>query len=186
MIERRRNTVYLYQGDDLERLSDLREQVAAAIDREAVGNRRMSQKSEAAKLAREHDELQDAADERAVKVTLWALTNDQFEQLSELHPPRDEVKSDERLGLNAKTMPGALLRASMIAPDEAPADVSKVVEKGAVKLAALGDLTRVQMHKLETSAWNVNVEDDSLPKLSLVSLLRRERGDEREQQQDSE
>lgn len=186
MIERRRTVVTLYHGDDQAKLAELRDEVARAADREAIIPRRHSQKSEAARLAVEHDKLQDESEERAVKVMLWALTNDQFEQLSELHPPRDKNDGDAKFGLNMRTFPAALLRAALLSPDESPADVAKAVEKGAARLAALGDLTRLQVRKLESGAWSVNVEDDSLPKFSLVSLLRRERAGESAPQPDSE
>ncbi len=182
MIERRRMVVTLYQGDDTAHLSELRAEIKRVSDMEARMPRRMSSKSPLTALAAEHDEFQDAMEERAVKVTVWALTNDQFEQLSELHPPRDDDKRDAGSLVNTTTMPGALLRASLLAPDESPADVTKAVEKGGVKLAALGDLSRVQLRKLEDGAVSVNVEDDALGKFSIVSFLRQARADENEQQ----
>lgn len=185
-IERRRTVVTLYQGDLEAQLADLLDKAMAAERAEALTVRRMAQKSEAMELARQHDELLATAEEAAVKVTIWAITNTQWSLLANEHPPREDDAEDKRRGVNMETFPEALLHASLVSPEDSGGlGLEALLTKGADALAAIGDISRVQYVKLERAAWNVNVGDDALPKYSLVSLLREQRDPDSKPQPDS-
>ncbi|MGH1563030.1 hypothetical protein [Mumia sp. DW29H23] len=172
-LQRRRTVVTLYQGDYEQRLADLGGRVAAAFEAENETPRRLSDESDAAALAQEHDDLRAEADETAEKVTLFALTNTQWVELAAQHPPRDDDKADAARGVNTDTFPGALLLACLVPPPDGHdrREVLDLLNEGQRILDTIGDPTRVQWLKLTRAAYAVNMQDDDLPKVSLVSAL---------------
>lgn len=169
-IERRRSVVTLHHGNYEAELDDLREQYEAAARAEITGGRRAGSKSAAAALAVQHDKLRAEADETATKVTVWAIGWDEWTDLTDFHPPREDNADDAKRGYNPVTFPGALLRASLVDPSNKDAtSIHDKVAMGGITLREL-DLSRLHYVKLETAAWNVNVGDDELGKVSLVSL----------------
>lgn len=172
-IERRRRTIRFYQGHYEDRLNLLRERVVQAeiMDRQ---QQRMSSKSLAAKLAREHDKLAAEAEETAVDVTVWAISRTDWSPLADRHPPRDGEVEDRRNGVNMETFTADLVLASLVEPDAAT-DLDDRLAKGRDILDELGDLSQAHWRRLEIAAWEVNVTDDDLPKSSLVSLLQQSR-----------
>lgn len=169
-IERRRTVVTLHHGNYQAELADLEQQYEAAARAEITGARRAGTKSKAAALALEHDKLRDEADETATQITLWAIGWDEWTDLTDSHPPRDDNADDTKRGYNLVTFLGALLRASLVDPSDK--DATSIHDKVAMGGIALRDLDLSRLHyvKLETAAWNVNVGDDELGKVSLVSL----------------
>ncbi|MEU4570730.1 hypothetical protein [Micromonospora sp. NPDC023956] len=69
------------------------------------------------------DQLRDRLDEYALKLTVRALSDDEWQRLVDAHPPRrktDNTDGDPRdaeSGWNTTTFPGALLRAGTVAPE---------------------------------------------------------------------
>jgi hypothetical protein len=172
-IERRRTVVTLYQGNYEHELSELMEQaLAAQRHEEFTSEKRQGTKLKSLQLAKQHDELMAEAERDAVKVTLWAISYNEWGPLADRHPPRPEDKLDTERGVNMKTFPRDLLYASLAEPGIG--DLDGLIAAGKLALRELGDLSQVQYVKLETAAWNVNVGDDALPKYSLVSLLKRQ------------
>jgi|GEM_PF-3596485 len=184
-IERRRVVVTLYQGNYEAEIAALMNEVMTAERAEEVSPRRMSSKSPVMVLAQKHDQLLAEAEETAVKVPLWAVSYTEWGPIADLHPPREDESSDQANGVNLVTFPGDLLLASFVAPGEAK-DVPQLLVRGADALAELGDLSHLHYKKLERAAWDVNVGDDALPKYSLVSLLKQQRGADSKPQNDSE
>jgi len=183
-IERRRTTVTLSQGNYDQELSDLRDEYIRTEAAEAAAERRQGTRSKLPPLARKHDALQDEADKAAVKVTLWAISYNEFGPLADRHPPRADDVADKQRGVNMKTFPLDLLYASLAEPSAG--DLDEMLVAGKLALRELGDLSQVQYMKLETAAWNVNVGDDALPKFSLVSLLKAQKDPDSKPQPDSE
>jgi len=174
-IERRRSVVTLYQGNYEHRLRELFEEALSTERMEqAVSSRRMSSKSKANELAKEYDKLLAEAEETAVPVTVWAIANRHWGPLADEHPPRDGEDDDQTRGINMKTFPEALMLASLVGPDEADT-LDEIKRLGREKFDELGDLSRLHVAKIEHAAWDVNVGDEDLPKLSLVSLLKQQR-----------
>lgn len=185
-IERRRLSLKLPHGNYEHDLAKLLEEAQTALRAEESGavQRRAGTRSKAAELARQYDDLRAEADETALELTLWALKHDDWDALSDEHPPRDDNADDAQRGRNMKTFPRALLEVSLIAPEDAN-NLDELKSRGAAALAEL-ELSRVHYLKAETAAWNVNVGDDALPKYSLVSLLKQERGTDSERPNSSE
>ena len=172
-IERRRTTVTLYQGNYEHELAELMEQAMAEQRKEEKsGAKRQGTRSKAIALAKKYDDLVAEAETTAVKVTLWAISYNEWGPLADRHPPRDDDLEDKQRGVNMKTFPLDLLYASLAEPGTG--DLDEMLAAGKLALRELGDLSQVQYVKLENGAWNVNVGDDALPKYSLVSLLKRQ------------
>ena len=186
-IERRHATVTLNQGGYEQRLEDLWAEGLRANEAEQISStKRANTRSRALTIAKEYDELLAEAEAAAIEVTVWALSNTEWSVLADEHPPREDDADDKRRGVNVKTFPPALLKASLVNPaTDGMTSVQDKVAVGGLTLADL-DLSRAHYVKLETGAWNVNVSDDSLGKSSLVSLLKRQRDPDSKQPNDSE
>lgn len=186
-LERRRATVTLYPGNFDHELTALMDKAMAAqrAEETSAAGQRMGTKSEAIRLAKEYDALLATAEDSGVEVTVYAISYLEWGPLADEHPPRDNDPRDTQFGVNMKTFPQALLSVSLVPPGEAH-DFAGLKTKGESALAELGDISRVHYAKLETAAWNVNVGDDVLPKYSLVSLLKQQRGPDSKPQNDSE
>lgn len=192
-IERRRTVVDLYQGHYEAEINRLMNEAMAAQRAEELGGRRMSSRSKAMQLGREHDKLVEEAEATAVHVTLWALSYTEWQQLADDYPPRPDVPADETTGterqtfpedrlhgVNTATFPSVLLRASLAEP-VAGRTIKQIIDEGQTVLDDLGDISQLQYRRLENAAWTVHAGDDSLPKYSLVSLLAQESEQDSEQ-----
>lgn len=115
-LKPRSATIVIYQGDDLDRLGDLKREADVAGRLSAAGGARLGD----VPAAREAYEafVDDAAD-RAVEVEIHALGRLRFTELMRTHPPRD-VDVDGQDGkqphpddtdwdVNVETFPDALL-----------------------------------------------------------------------------
>lgn len=200
-IERRRAVVDLYQGNyepEIVRLQD--EALAAQRKEELSGERRASSRSKWPALALAHDELVAEAEKTAVKVTVWALSYTEWQEFAEAYPPRADIPAvpadeatgtpakatvtfteDKLHGVNMKTFPPVLLRASLADPENSRGlKIEARVEAGQKVLDELGDISQLQYRRLENAAWTVHAGDDSLPKYSLASLMAGEKEDDSE------
>ena len=158
-IERRRTVVTLYQGNVQQDLADLYDEFTTAVRDEATGGqRRASTKSKAAAKATEYDKMLAEAEATAAKVVLLEIPQSEYQPIADEHPPREGNSDDAKRGVNMKTFPGALLRAS-IADRELDLDA----------------LSPMHFNKLGTAAWNLHNADDAFPKSSLVLLLKQAR-----------
>lgn len=193
-IERRRREVTLYQGHYEAELTALMDAMMDAARAEEVAQRRAGTKSKSMQFARKYDELVAEAEASAVKVTVWAIRYDLFGDLADAHPPRTEKDDDGRWlhpddqvrGVNAKTFPTQLLFASL-APEDAKRDsVDDLIAAGKLVFEDLGDVSQLHFVKLREAAWAVNVQDDELPKVSAVSLLKEAREHDSKQPDDGE
>lgn len=171
-IERRKTTVSLYQGNYQHQLAELEARAEAALIAEQSGAspRRAGTKSEAARLAVEFDALVTEAEASAVKVDLFEISNTEWQKIADEHPPREGDPIDRQRGVNAKTFPTALLKASV--------DPAAGID--------LDELSRLHFVKLANAAWDLHAGDDALPKYSLVSLVKEAREQGSKQQPDSE
>ena len=115
-ISRRVDSVYIWQGDDLARIKELRARAEEAAKAEATGPRLMGEKSEAREFAEEHDEFVAEAKARAIKVTIREVGRRRWRELMNEHPPRPDNESDAQLGVNEDSFSEALVRASIIEP----------------------------------------------------------------------
>lgn len=132
-IKPRSARVVIYQGDDLERLSDLDDAVAraeTALRRAEVAAKAPSQPrtlneinhpdAELVVAQERHVEAQTdrdtfaaEAEARGVIVVLHAQPRRMWRSLMGEHGPREGVKDDEALGVNMESLPDALLPISI-------------------------------------------------------------------------
>lgn len=177
-IERRRAVVKLLNGNHEAELADLLDRTMAAQRAEANGTakRRAGSRSQSAVLALEYDQKREEAEVLA-EVTVWAIRHDVWDELSDAHPPRENEPEDAAIGVNVHTFRRALTPLALVAPDDPAHDgpveslLDRMTVRGRELLTEL-DLSRLHFTKVAVAAWNVNVGDDSLPKFSLVSLLK--------------
>lgn len=126
-LKPRTTTVVIYQGDDLDRLAELRRavDVARRHDAESEGARRGGDTLEAPVAEAAYDAFVDEAAERAVEVRLEAVGRKVFRNLIAEHPPREvEVdgksvphEDDALYEVNVESFPDALLPLSLRAPE---------------------------------------------------------------------
>jgi hypothetical protein len=159
--KRRRETVYLYQGDDLDHLTELGRKVAEAQASEAAvpaGSRLLSDTG--AQDAKEaFNAFRDEAQERATKVVVEALGRVAWRDLTREHPPREQTITDDEgkpttvlhdddgSGVNFDTFPDALVPASIVEPEFASDDE---------RAGFVDDLSDPDFYRLYGTAWMLN------------------------------
>lgn len=130
-IKPRTASVVIYQGDDLERLAELRRDVDVAERAEEGRGRRIGDDSGAQEARDAFDAFVDEAAERAVEVEVTALKRRQFRSLMAEHPPRKVAGEDGQethpddagFDVNVETFAEAFLPLSITAPTfDTPAD----------------------------------------------------------------
>jgi hypothetical protein len=136
-ITRRSATLVIYQGDDLERLSDLRREVSVAGARlqNTIGSPRRGGDEDPKAALRQaqqaFDDFVDEAAERAVEVRLQAMGRKPFRALLADHPARQVEDTDGKqvdhdddvdYGANTETMFEPLLSASIVEPADLDLD----------------------------------------------------------------
>lgn len=129
----RTTKVTIYQGDDHERLSELRlavgvaerkhEQAKKAVDDAIasgslrIGDDLPEQFEADLRAARDaYDAFVDEAAERAVEVSLVAMKRRAFRDLMAEHPPREKNDDDAQYGVNVDTFAPAFLAKSITGP----------------------------------------------------------------------
>lgn len=125
-------TVWLYQGDDIdrlqqladdvntwqERLDDAREAAKTAPPRGMLDtDDPVSEASASLRAAQEaHDAFLTEAKPRAVKVVIEALGRKKWKALVDDHPPRDDQEVDKLIGVNDEEFREVLVPLSMVEP----------------------------------------------------------------------
>ena len=154
-VTRDRETVYLYQGEDLEKIREL-----AAAASSLRGRPRLMGDVDAAKA---HDEFVTEARERAVKVVLEARSRKVWRDLVAAHPPREGHDGDKDAGVNDEAFGAALVPLSIVEPEFASdADRQEWVE----------ELSDGNFERLYLTAFQLNRTSAS-PKADLSSRLAR-------------
>lgn len=168
--------IIIYQGDDMERLTELRQAVAHA-ERQAGAPRRGGDPDEVQEAKNAYNAFVDEAAERAVEVRLQAIGGFEFMDLLAEHPPREIVGDDgkeihpdddlfEMNNVNTRTFPLAILcyeedgRRTILEP-EFNSDRKR---EAFVKSLALG-----QLEELWTTAYLLNKGGSFDPKDSRFS-----------------
>lgn len=142
----------IFHGDDMERLTELRNAVVRAeaakvraedeAERASRGPRRagddlpdISAAVEAYLAAQAaYDEATDEAAERAVEVRLSAIGSRRFRELLAQHPAREDDDIDAEYGVNMETFPRALLAfrdgetRTIVDPDVSEADLGEFLD----------------------------------------------------------
>lgn len=135
--------VKLHQGEDLDRLAELRNAASAA---KPVGVTTAMEDAEYAAAAMAYDEFLAEADTRAVTVELKPLLRKPYQDLVLAHPPRDDSDSDQAVGLNESTFAEPLVMACIVGPEMSDAE----------KTAFLDSLTFGQFDTLYQESFTIN------------------------------
>lgn len=179
------DTVTITAPGYAKRITDMWAEVEALAEAESTTPGRFGARSKAIAKAREYDALVAEAKAASSEVKVWQVTYLEWGQLADLHPPREGDVTDRLRGVNRKTFPAALLKIALVEPGTAE-NFEDWLAKGDEALRALGPMTQPQYVELETAAWNLSAGDESLPKDSAVSLLKRLKDHDSKPQPDSE
>lgn len=179
-IKPRTATVLIYQGDDLERLAELRRvaDTAERIRQEAdrAGNARAGDTDESKAKRDEYDAFVLEASERAESVSLQAIGRGRFRDLLREHPPR-KVKGedgeethpdDDTYECNVETLPDALL--TFVDGDVRSITSPEFGTRKACSDFLNNDLSAGDFETLWVTAYWLNAAPGADPKSSTYSL----------------
>lgn len=185
MPKPRQSTVLIYDGDDFERLAELRRQVALAESAErtaeAAGTARAG--DDASSEVQERRDAFDAfVEEAATRAEEWVLHPigwQEFRDLLAEHPPRKEVdddgaeqviEEDAPFGVNTETFPKALLTFVDEDDDEIRTIGKPEFATDKERARRLKRLSEGEFETLWVRAWGLNRGVIADPKLSIYSL----------------
>lgn len=168
-VSRRRETVYLYQGDDLDRLTALAQAVADARAAEAAaGSSRLLSDTGARDAVEAFNAFREEARDRAVKVVLEALGRVFWRDLVRAHPPREKTVTDDEgkpitvlhdedgAGINFDTFPEALLTFADPERPDVQTIVSPEFSSAEDRERWVDDLSDPDFYRLYGKAWTLN------------------------------
>lgn len=174
-LSRRTIPVALFQPADEERLAELADAAAKAIDR--AGPSRVGDGTPAKESAALYDEFYAEAETRASTVELVALPKKDWRALKDEHPERmvevphridgedvlrEEPDPRDHMGFNVQTIADPLIRACIV-----PGQFDSIGERDAY----LEDLSDPNFSRLFNAAVALNTQGSVPPKAGLVSLL---------------
>lgn len=174
LLKPRTTSVVIYQGDDLERLAELRRAVARAEAASEGAPRRAGDETPARAERDAYDAFVVEAAERAVEIRLEALGSTRFGDLMLAHPPRMVAtddggrmhEDDEPFGVNTLTFGKALLsfrdarKRTIIEPDLSPDALSEFLDD---------ECSDGDVEKLWTAAYYLNRGVGGDPKGTMFS-----------------
>lgn len=114
----RTTTHFVWTDDYADRLAVLRAQIEALSDRDSE-TAFLAEGSERSKLVEQYDELKEEAQEKGIRMVLRGLSDDEWDELVEKHPPRTDeanLENDKELGFNERTGMRALIYAALVEP----------------------------------------------------------------------
>ena len=161
-IEPRTAVVTIYIGDHLDQIRHL-ERRWAAIQEAMKGTHRPSDFPEAATLPEDHAALVAKAEETAIHVKLRSLGRRRWRELVDKHPPREEVKSDQEVGVNETTFRDVLVPASIVEPALTEDDLDQISD--------------ADFDRLYVTAFALNRAPAASPKALRVSLENQKSGE---------
>lgn len=160
-----RTETKIYLGATSIRLDELHRQIARAKQAgpeigTTDGPRRVGQGSDVAKAEEEFDALSAEADEAGDFIVVRPLRDDEWDDLCDSHPPREEKRyadTDDALGFNAKTGRRALIFAALVEPTLATrAEFDSWVERK--------ELTRGELEGVALQVWQLTNRAPFAPK----------------------
>lgn len=156
-------TVKLWHGDDLFRIQEAEEAVAAAMPTNALGvPLRLGDTTALDAAVTRRDELQQEAEPRAIKATVQRLPRKQFRELVKKHPPREGDEGDKEYGFNQEALADDLVPPSLVAPK---------FKSDAFKEEFLDNLSDAQFGLLFDAAYAVNRGGVPDPKADMSSRV---------------
>ncbi|VXC08800.1 hypothetical protein [Aeromicrobium sp. 9AM] len=155
-IEPRTTVVTIYQGDYLDRIRHLERKYEAALESEKSSSRPLAADGESSTdIADQHAELVAEAEVSALDIKVKALGRRKWRELVAAHPPREDSRSDQAVGVNEDTFKDVLIAASVVEPDLSEDD--------------LDQLSDIDNDRLYFAAFALNRAEAPSPKAHLVS-----------------
>jgi hypothetical protein len=168
-LNRRTTTVVLYQGDDMAKLQELDQACDVALRLATAGTdgpKRIgdgTDLSDAQAKAEARDKFAESVIEHATIVELGGLPRHTWRDLKKKHPPKADDQTDAAYGFDKDGLGDELVPLSVVSVDP-------VVQPGDLA-AFLDGLTEAQFDNLFHSAYDLNVNQGTDPKASVVSVL---------------
>jgi hypothetical protein len=163
-IKPRTSTVVIHQGDYLDEIRHLEDQIAAAQAAES-GPRTLDEIPASQALIERHDALVAEAEAEAITVKVRNLGRRTYHDLKVKHPPRDDKPGDANLGCNEDTFFDELVPLSLVAPSfDTTTDLERFLE----------DLAPIDWERVKLAAFRVNEVATADPKPFPASRLTRE------------
>lgn len=167
ILSPRTTEVVLFQGDDYDEFAErLSAFERAKRTKAGVIPRLTDAAPEVSERAAEYDEFLAAAVDRAVKVTLRAMSPKKWRVLVAAHPMREDEPAD-RMGFNIETLGDALVPASLV--KAVCGDESEDFVSDAAREEFLESLTAGQWDQLYGAALALNTDAGPDPKARLSS-----------------
>jgi hypothetical protein len=167
-IKPRSASVVVYQGDDLERIAELRRKAETALRNAEEAKKRPRRGGDEIPSAQAEQDEYDAfvleAAERATVIEINHLPRKVFRGLMAEHAPREGNDDDEPYGVNMETFAEVFLHKSIVAPEFDTRDEC---------VAFLDDLSEGDFDKLFGAAYFLNRIPGADPKDFLYSVARR-------------
>lgn len=158
-----RTETKIYLGSASIRLDELNRTIAQterAEGQSSSGARRVGEASDVTKMREEFQALCAEADEAGDFIVVRPLRDDEWDDLCDEHPPREEKRhadSDEALGFNAKTGRRALIFAALVEPTLATrSEFDSWVERK--------ELTRGELEGVALQVWQLTNRTPFAPK----------------------
>lgn len=152
---------FIYQGDDLVAMQQLRTQIAVAERQQ--GNRLGDAAEDLPAMREQYDALVDEAAERAVQWSVTTISGTALRQMMGEHPPRtvegsrDLLDDDAPFGVNVETFQRPFVAACLAEPTFADADAAA---------EWYDERTLAEQEQMFGLAWMLNVESGADPKAS--------------------
>jgi hypothetical protein len=160
-IKPRTSTVVIHQGDYLDEIRHLEDQIAAAQAAES-GPRTLDEIPASQALIERHDALVAEAEAEAITVKVRNLGRRTYHDLKVKHPPRDDKPGDANLGCNEDTFFDELVPLSLVAPSfDTTTDLERFLE----------DLAPIDWERVKLAAFRVNEVATADPKPFPASRL---------------
>lgn len=142
-MNKRTTKTTLYQGDDLDRLGELR-QTADALKPGPLSTG--TEDGEYAAAEQAYTDFHAEAKTRAVVIEMEPLDRKPYQQMVLEHPPREDNDGDRAVGVNESTFAEPLVMACIVGPEMSDAE----------KQAFLDSLTFGQFDTLYQDAFAIN------------------------------
>jgi hypothetical protein len=163
-VKRAHRTLKLYVGGDHDlaiRYQELDRQLITAAD---VRPDSLAAGSPARAIEAEMREIEAKMAEETIEFHLEAMPRRAFRDLAEQHPPRTgddgELHRLDKMGFNAATLPGPLIRASIVSPEFADEELTALLDE---------DLSDAQYDELFLACYSLNRGTVDVPFSSAAS-----------------
>jgi hypothetical protein len=155
---------FIWTGDYADRISRLHAAAEAAKD--DTSPRSLADGDPIGELREEYDRLREEANDAGLRVVVRALTDDEWYDLTDNHPPRTEdphKDGDKALGFNERTGMRSLILAGLVTPEFS--SLSGLSAWVTDKQLGRGDLNRIGMAIWRLTNGTTSIDPKSLPPL---------------------